>query len=129
MLNAITDSLSALASSEGEEDGKDEGDDREDTDLRKLSEQEEPGWEMGTISKTVQHSMESVWQKRMRLYELTQPERGNVADYLHVRDMKYGTTEFKVPAVLKLQPDTTAVTPSPTTFAELMQPLDVVPGQ
>jgi len=43
--------------------------------------------------------------------------------------MKYGMTELNVPAVVKPQTDTTAATPSPTTLGELMQVLDIVPGQ
>jgi len=43
--------------------------------------------------------------------------------------MKYGTTELKIPAVGKPQEDSTAATPSPTTFGELMQALDIIPGQ
>jgi len=43
--------------------------------------------------------------------------------------MNDGTTELKVPAVVKPQTDTTAATPSPTTSGELMQVLDIVPGQ
>jgi len=39
--------------------------------------------------------------------------------------MKYGTTALKVLAVVKPQTDTTAATPSPTTFGELMQVLDI----
>jgi len=59
MLNAIGDSLSDLASSDDEQDGEDEEDDEEDTELGKLSDDDEPGWVMGTITKTVQHRMES----------------------------------------------------------------------
>ena len=40
-----------------------------------------------------------------------------------------GMTELKVPAVVKPQTDTTAATLSPTTFGELMQVLDIIPGQ
>jgi len=36
---------------------------------------------------------------------------------------------LKVPAVVKPQTDTTAATPSPSPFVELMQVLDIVPGQ
>jgi len=43
--------------------------------------------------------------------------------------MEYGMTELKVLAVVKPQTDMTAATPSPTTFGELMQVLDIVPGQ
>jgi len=76
MLNAIGDSLSYLACSEDEEDGEDEDDDKENTELGKLSEDDEPGWVMGTISKMVQHRMESIRQRQMRLDELTQPGWG-----------------------------------------------------
>jgi len=48
MLNAIGDSLSDLASSNDEQDGEDEEDDEEDTELDKLSDDDEPGWMMGT---------------------------------------------------------------------------------
>jgi len=73
ILNAIGDSLSDLASSDDEEDGEDEDDDEEDTEHGKMSEDDEPGWVMGTISKTVQHRIESIRQKQLRLDELTQP--------------------------------------------------------
>jgi len=129
MLNAIGESLSDLASSDDEEDGEDEDDDEEDTGHGKLSEDDEPGWVMGTISKMVQHRMESFWQKQLWLDELTQPGWVDAADYFRERDMKYGMTELKIPAVGKPQEDWTAATPSPTTFGELMQALDIVPGQ
>jgi len=128
MLYAIGDSLSDLASSKDEEDGKNE-DDEEHTELGKQSEDDEPGWVMGTISKTVLNGMESFRQKQIRLDELTQPGWGDAANNFHERDMKYGTTELKVPAVVKPQTDTTAATPSPTTFGELMKTLDIVPRQ
>jgi len=50
MLNAIWDSLSNLASSDDELDEEDEEDDEEDTELGKLSDDDEPGWVIGTIS-------------------------------------------------------------------------------
>jgi hypothetical protein len=43
--------------------------------------------------------------------------------------MKYGTAELKVPAVVNHQIDPIAATPSPTTFGEDMQTLDIVSGQ
>jgi hypothetical protein len=129
MLNAIGDSLSYLASSEDEEHGEDEDNDEEDTGHGKLSEDDEPGWVMGTISKTVQHRMESFRQKQMRLDELTQPGWGDAANDFRERAMKYGTTEFQVPAIGKPQTDWTAVTPLLTTFGVLMQALDIVPRQ
>jgi len=51
MLVAIGDSLSDLASSDDGEDGEDEDD--EETEQGKLSDNDEPGWVMGTITKTV----------------------------------------------------------------------------
>jgi len=43
MLNAIGDSLSTLASSDDEQDGEHKEDDEEDTELGKLSDDDEPG--------------------------------------------------------------------------------------
>jgi len=84
---------------------------------------------MGTISKTVQHHMESFWHKPMSLDELMQCGYGDVADYFCERDMKYRITEFKVPAVVKPQTVTTAATPSSIAFGKLMQTLQIIPGQ
>jgi len=60
MINAIRDSLSHLASSDNEKDGDDQGDE-EATELGNLSEDDQPGWVMGTISRTVQDHMERFW--------------------------------------------------------------------
>jgi len=65
----------------------------------------------------------------MRLDKLTQPEWGDAANYFCERDMKSGTTELKVPTVVKPQTDTTAATASPISFGELMQIVDIVPRQ
>jgi len=48
-----------LASSDAEQNGEDKEYYEDDTELGKLSDDEEPGWVMGTISKTVQHRLES----------------------------------------------------------------------
>jgi len=61
MLNAIGDSLSDLASSDNGEDGEDEDDDEEDSAGGNLSKDDQPGWVMGTISKTVQYRMERLF--------------------------------------------------------------------
>jgi len=79
MLLPIGDSLSDLGSSEDVEDGEDEAD--EETEQGKLSDDDEPGWVMGTITKTVQQHMESFRQKQMKLDELTQPGWEDAADY------------------------------------------------
>jgi len=73
MLNVIGDSLSNLASSDDEEDGEDEVDEKENTQLGKLSKDDEPSWVMGTISRTVQQCMEGFLQKQMRSDKLMQP--------------------------------------------------------
>jgi len=129
MLNAIGDSLSDLTSSDDGQSGEDVEDDEEDTELGKLSDDDETRWLMGRISKTVQHRIESSWPKQMMLDELTQPGWGYAANYFGARDMKYGTAKLKVPAVFKPQIDTTAAPPSLTTFGEHMQALDIVRGQ
>jgi len=129
MSNAIGDSLSNLARSDDEQDRKDKEDDEGDTELGKLNDDDKPGWVMGTISKTVQNRMESFRQMQMRLDELTQPGWGDAANYFSERDVKYGTAELKVMAVIKPQMDITAATPSPTTFGEHMQSVDVVSRQ
>jgi len=100
MLNGMGDSPSDLANSEDEEDAEAEDDDEEVTELGKLSEDDEPGWVMGTICKTVQRRKESFRQKQMRLDELTQLRSGDAADHFPERDMEYGTTELKVLAVV-----------------------------
>jgi len=53
MMVALSDSLRDLASSNDWEDGEDEDD--EETAQGKLSEDAEPGWVIGTITKMVQH--------------------------------------------------------------------------
>jgi hypothetical protein len=71
MLNAIADSVSDLASSNDEQNGEDEEDDEEDTQLSKISDNDEPGGVMGTITNTVQRRIERFPQKQMRLDKLT----------------------------------------------------------
>jgi len=129
MLNAIRDSRSDLASSHDEQDGEDVEDDEDDTELCKLSDDDEPGWVMGTISKMGQHRMESFRQKQMRLDNLTEQGWGDAANYFRERDMKYGTAKLKVPAVVKPQIDTTAATPFLTTLGEHIKTIDIVRGQ
>ena len=59
MMVPIEDSLSNIACSDNGEDG--EHDDDEATEQGQLSEDDEPGWVMGTISQTVQQCMERIW--------------------------------------------------------------------
>jgi len=78
MMAAIGDSLSDLASSDDGDDGEDED---VETELGKLSEYDEPGWMIGTISKTVQERTESFRQKQMKLDESKQLGWEDAADY------------------------------------------------
>jgi len=63
MLHAIGDSLSDFASSDDEQNGEDEEDDEDDTELGKLSDDNEQGWVMGTITGTVHYRMERFRQR------------------------------------------------------------------
>ena len=129
MLNTIGDSLTNFASSNDEQEGKHKEDDEEDTELCKLSEDDEPGWVMGTLSQTVQQCMESLRQKPMRLGESTQLGWGELTAYFCEEDMKYWTAKLKIPGVVKPQTDKVAATPARRTFGELMPTVDVVPRQ
>jgi hypothetical protein len=102
IMKYIRDSLSDLVSSNDELDGEDKEDDKEDTELCTLSDDDEPGWVMGTIFKLVQHCMESFRHKHMRLDELTKPGWGDTANYFCERDMKDGTAELKVLVVVQI---------------------------
>jgi len=126
MLVAIRDSLSDLASSDNGEDGDDEDD--EETEQGNLSEDDEPGWVMGTITNTVLQRMERFRQKQMKLDELTQPGWENAADYFRERDKKYGTTELRVPGVVQPKINDDAPAPPPATFGELLESLDIFLG-
>jgi hypothetical protein len=53
MLNTISNGMRYHGSSTNEQDGDDKEKDQEDTVLGKQNEDEEPGWVMGTISKSV----------------------------------------------------------------------------
>jgi hypothetical protein len=126
--NTIGDILSDLGIPDNEQDGEDEDDDEEEAELGKLSDDDEPGWVMGTMCRTVQYRIQSLRQKPMNLDELMQPGWGDAANYFIETDMKYGTAKLMVLAVLKYQIDTTAATPSPTTFGEHMLNLEIVSG-
>jgi hypothetical protein len=61
MMLAIGDILSHIAIADDGEDGEDETD--QETEQGMLSEDDKPGWVMGTIFKMVQHRMERFRQK------------------------------------------------------------------
>jgi hypothetical protein len=98
MLVGVGDSLSDLASSDDGEDG--EAEDDEMTEQGKLSEDDEPGWVIGTITNIVPQRMEGFRQNQMKLHEWTQPGGEHPADYFRERDKMYGTSELTVLAVI-----------------------------
>jgi len=79
MIIAIRDSSTHLAMFDDEVDGDHETD--EDSVLRKLSEDDEPGWVVGKIYKTIQLYMERFRQKQMKLEELTQRGWGGAPNH------------------------------------------------
>jgi len=104
-------------------------DDEEDTRQGKLSDDDGPGWVIGTITKTVQHLMESFRQKQLGLEELTQPD-GGMWPTTSMREICcVGTAELNVPAVMKPQTDTIPATPPLKTFGDPLQTLGIVPRQ
>jgi hypothetical protein len=78
MIVAIGDSLSDLASSDDGEDWNVEDD--EEREQGKLSEEDKPGWVMGTITKTVEQCMDKFRLKETNLDELTQTGWEDVVD-------------------------------------------------
>jgi len=129
MLNAIGDGLNDLACSDDGEDVEDEDDDEDNPELGKHGADDEPGWVMGTICKTVQHRMERFRQKQIKLDELMQPGWGDAADHFRERDRKYGTTELKVPVVVQLQREEDVICSAPTACGEPIETLDINPGK
>jgi len=85
MLYAIGDSLSNLAWCDDEDDGEDKVDDKDDTELGNLSEDDEPSWVTGSIYKSLQQQVEKYLHEKMRLDELTRPGWGDAADYSRER--------------------------------------------
>jgi hypothetical protein len=69
MIVPIGNSLSELVSSDHGDDGEDEAD--EETEQGQLSEDDNPSWVMGTITKTAQQCTEWFWHMQMTLEELT----------------------------------------------------------
>jgi cell fate (sporulation/competence/biofilm development) regulator YlbF (YheA/YmcA/DUF963 family) len=63
-----------------------------------VSEDDEPGWVMGTITETVQQRMERFRHMQIKLNELTQVGCEDAADNIRERDKKYGTSELMVPS-------------------------------
>jgi hypothetical protein len=83
---------------------------------------------MGTISNTVQQNMERFRQKQMKLDKLILPGHGESACYFHESDKKYGTSELRVLAVVKLRTDQDVAAPAPTTYGDIVGCLNIVHG-
>jgi len=86
MIVAIGDSLNDLTSSDATEDGEDE--DEEVSEQGKRSEDNEPGWVMGTMFQTLQQHWERFRQKQMMLDKWIQPGWGDPADIFPDRHQK-----------------------------------------
>jgi hypothetical protein len=123
--NTVRESLRDFATSDDKEDGVHKVNDEGDRGQGKLSEDNEPHWELGTIFKMVDEFMEGVVQKEMKLEELTQYRWGYVADYFRERDTKYRMARFQVATGLKPQTDEDAATSALTTVGELMGTVDI----
>jgi len=67
IMNAIGDSVSDLASFNNWESGEDKDGDEEDPQLGKVSEDDEPGLVMCTISRMVQHRLQHFHQQKTLL--------------------------------------------------------------
>jgi hypothetical protein len=72
--------------------------------------------------------MERFRQNQMKLYKLAQLGWEDAAYNLREQDKKYGTSELWVPAVVQPQTNSDALPAPTTTFGELMESLDKVPG-
>jgi len=97
-------------------------------ELDMLSGDDKPGWVICTISKTVLHLMERFQPKQIKFTELVQLGWGDAADCFFERDQKYGTIEWKVLAVVQPQAKENAAASGLTTCVEIMETLDIVPG-
>jgi len=123
---AIEDSLSNHASSNDGENREDEVD--EETEQGQLSKDDEPGWVVGTMSKTIQQRVKRFWQKQMILDEVTQPGWEDPADSFCERDKNYRTLELRVLAVGKPDTENDAASPALISFGEHLKWLDIDPG-
>jgi hypothetical protein len=76
----------------------------------------------------VQQRRESFLQEQMTLDELTQPGWEDAANYFWELDKKYSIAELRVPVIIQPQTDNYVLAPPATTFVELIERLDNVPG-
>jgi hypothetical protein len=121
---AIGHSVSDVGSSDDKEHGDDT--DEKDTELGKRSDDDEPGWVVGTISQMVWQRVQKFRQKYMTLDCFTPPGWWDADNYIHEGDMEYCTADLKVPAVISLETDEVAAALAPTTFGELLESLSII---
>lgn len=100
--NTLGDNLNSFPTFGNDKDVEDEDSDDEESNLGKLSEDNEPSWVVGTTCKTVRHCIESFWQTQMRLHKLTHSEQGDTVDNFNVRSIMYGTTELRALVIIKV---------------------------
>jgi len=127
MMDAVGDSLSHNSRSDDGEDGEDEDDEK--SEQGQLSEDDEPDWVIGRITKPVQQRRERFQQKQMKHGTLTQPGWEDAADHFCERDRIHSICELRVPVVVQLQMHHDPAAPSTTTFGELRECLDIVPEE
>jgi hypothetical protein len=104
-------------------------DDDIDTALGKRSDDDKPSWVLGTISKPLPQHMGKSHQKQIKLDECTQPGWGDTAHYFCERDIKFWTTESKVPIVVNSIMDKVEAAPAAKRIGELMESHQIVPGK
>jgi hypothetical protein len=126
MMVANGDSVCNVVSSGDAEDEEDEDDD--ESVQGQLSEDNLPGWVMGTTCKMVQQRMERIRKKQINLDEMTPLRLEDTANGICERDEMYGTSELRDPAVIQHQTDDDAGAPAPTALKELIDGLVIVPG-
>lgn len=82
----------------------------------KLSGEDEAGWVVHTISKTVPLGIQWFRQKQLRLERLTITGWGDAVDYFWKCNKKDIRTELRVQAVIELHMDDIAAANAPTLF-------------
>jgi hypothetical protein len=125
MMEAIRDSVDDVTTSDEEDDHYDNISDGQDYDDAKLSDDDAPGWVVGTINKSVQERLETVPMKRIKLQELTTLAWAEAEADFTIRNRKYGTTKLKILTVVTL--NTTINTANTSIFGHFRDALNRVP--
>jgi len=123
---AIRDNLNNLASSDYGADEEDEYD--EETAKVKLSEDTEPSWVIGQITKPVQQRMRRLRLEQIKLNELKEPGSEYTVNHICENDKMYVTHQMRELALIPLQTDDDDASPATTTLGECLECLEIVPG-